>query len=57
MGTEHHDGAWSVSGGRGTLAGRSGLERKEQIKIAAMIGEQIFHGDALPTLARALRVF
>ena len=57
MGTEHHDGAWSVSAGRGTLAGRSGLERKEQIKIAAMTGEQIFHEDALLTLARALRVF
>ena len=41
----------------GDPARRSGLERKEQIKIEAMIGEQIFHGDALPTLARALRVF
>lgn len=57
MGTEQDDGAWPMSGGRGTLARRSGLERREQIKTAAITGEQIFCEGALLTLARALRVF
>lgn len=57
MGTEQDDGAWPMSGGRGTLARRSGLERREQIKTAAITGEQTFCEGALLTLARALRVF
>lgn len=57
MGTEHRDGAWSVSGGRGTLVRRSGLERRKQIKTVAVTGEQIVCEDALLTLTRALGVF